>query len=44
MLKGIEREKKIVAVVPKMYFSQGNEYDKEEYKESEVGRVIWVAG
>ena len=44
LLKVLESDKKIGAVVPKIYFSKGHEYHKEKYKDSELGRVIWFAG
>lgn len=31
-------------LVPKIFFSAGNEFHKNRYKESELGKVIWYAG
>ncbi len=32
------------ALVPKIYFSKGQEYHHDRYKENERGKVIWYAG
>ena len=40
----LESDKKIGVVVPKIYFSKGNEFHKDRYKVGELGRVIWFAG
>lgn len=37
-------EKKVGAVVPKIYFTKGREFHKNRYSESDVGKVFWYAG
>src|SRR5690606_36808061 len=44
LFKEIERRDDAVAVVPKMYFTAGQEYHSQKYKKSEQGNVIWYAG
>jgi GT2 family glycosyltransferase len=31
-------------MVPKIYFAKGNEYHKDRYRDSELGKVFWYAG
>lgn len=31
-------------IAPKIYFTPGNEFHKEKYKKSDLGKVIWYAG
>ncbi|MDO8269516.1 MAG: glycosyltransferase family 2 protein [Candidatus Levybacteria bacterium] len=37
-------EKKVGAVVPKIYFTKGMEFHKNRYSESDMGKVFWYAG
>ncbi len=39
-----EKNDRIGAVAPKMYFAKGFEFHKDRYKETELGKVIWYAG
>jgi GT2 family glycosyltransferase len=40
----LEKKKNAVAVVPKIYFTSGQEYHQERYSPKERGKVIWYAG
>jgi len=44
LLNSFSDDTKVGAVVPKIYFAKGHEFHKEQYKESELGKVIWYAG
>ncbi len=44
LLKVWQDEKKVGAIIPKIYFEKGNEYHKEKYRKDELGKVIWYAG
>ncbi len=44
LVKTIESEPNIGMVSPKLYFAPGFEYQKEKYKPSDKGNVIWYAG
>ncbi|HVZ58579.1 MAG TPA: glycosyltransferase family 2 protein [Patescibacteria group bacterium] len=44
LVKAAESNERIGAVVPKIYFMAGNEYHKDRYKKSELGKVFWYAG
>lgn len=44
MILAIESSDSIGIVVPKIYFSPGNEFHKDRYKKDEIGRVFWYAG
>lgn len=44
IVKTANSNEKIGIISPKIYFSKGNEYHKEKYKENEKGKVIWYAG
>ncbi len=39
-----QKDEKIGAISPKIYFAKGFEFHKDRYKESELGKVIWYAG
>lgn len=43
MMRGFESSS-IGGVVPKIYFSKGNEYHKDRYEKKDLGNVIWYAG
>lgn len=44
LVKAADSSEKIGAVVPKIYFMAGNEYHKDRYKKSDLGKVFWYAG
>lgn len=44
LVRGVNEDKAIGAVVPKIYFTKGQEYHHNRYKENELGKVIWYAG
>ena len=44
LLKVAESEENIGVVVPKIYFTPGFEFNKNRYKNEELGRVFWYAG
>jgi GT2 family glycosyltransferase len=44
LIRPCEKDAKIGAVVPKIYFMKGHEYHKDRYKQSDLGKVIWYAG
>lgn len=44
MVKCCNNNEKVGIVSPKIYFSKGDEYHKDRYKELERGKVIWYAG
>lgn len=44
LIVGIESDKKIAVVGPKIYFYKGSEFHKSRYTEEERGKVIWFAG
>jgi len=44
LLLTAEKDKKVGAVVPKIYFAKGHEFHKKRYKKEELGKVIWYAG
>jgi len=44
LLKILESNEKIGAVVPKIYFAKGHEFHKDRYKNEELGKVFWYAG
>lgn len=44
MTKVLENNQEIGAVVPKIYFSKGQEFHKDRYGKEELGKIIWFAG
>lgn len=44
LIKTLESDTKIGAVIPKIYFARGHEFHKDRYKPDELGKVIWYAG
>lgn len=44
LMKTLEGDSKIGAVIPKIYFAKGHEFHKDRYKPNELGKVIWYAG
>lgn len=40
----LQKNKKVAAVSPKIYFAKGKEFHKDRYKQSELGKVIWYGG
>lgn len=44
LMKTLESDSKIGAVIPKIYFAKGHEFHKDRYKSDELGKVIWYAG
>ena len=44
LLNVISENKNAGVVVPKIYFTKGQEFHKNRYKEKELGKVIWYAG
>lgn len=44
LIKRLEEDPKIGAVVPKIYFAKGHEFHKDRYQKDELGKVIWYAG
>lgn len=44
LLRPCEKDAKIGAVVPKIYFLKGHEFHKDRYRPSDLGKVIWYAG
>lgn len=43
LIKPFER-KEVGGAVSKIYFAKGNEYHKDKYDKSDLGKVIWFAG
>lgn len=44
LVKEAEKNEESGAFVPKIYFSKGQEYHADRYKDTERGKVIWYAG
>lgn len=44
LLRVLESDPQIGAVIPKIYFAKGHEFHKDRYKFEEQGKVIWYAG
>ncbi len=44
LLKTAESDPRTGMVASKIYFSKGNEFHKESYDKSELGKVLWYAG
>lgn len=42
--QALEKDKKVGAVVPKIYFEKGHEFHKDRYTKDELGKVFWYAG
>jgi len=40
----LQKNTKVAAVSPKIYFIKGKEFHKDRYKQSELGKVIWYGG
>ncbi|NMB56898.1 glycosyltransferase family 2 protein [Candidatus Beckwithbacteria bacterium] len=40
----LEKNPKVAAVCPKIYFAKGYEYHKNKYQDKDLGKVIWYAG
>lgn len=44
LIKSVESNDQIGAVVPKIYFAKGYEFHKDRYKDEDLGKVIWYGG
>ncbi len=44
MVNCFKNNENVGIVSPKIYFSKGDEYHKNRYKKSDLGKVIWYAG
>jgi GT2 family glycosyltransferase len=44
LVSALEINKDVAVVSPKIYFAKGFEFHKDNYKEKDLGKVIWYAG
>lgn len=44
LVRMAEKDSKIGAIGPKIYFAKGFEYHKKRYKQADLGKIFWYAG